>query len=345
MEALVNRLRSAARLMVPLLLLLATTGYAEPVADTSSKVVKAQLLATIDFIDAGVNSLNAVNSLLKKEAYRVKITSFNNPASSDLGFNLEQEVQVALKPLLDKARNADPQKFSSVVSSLLGNGAQQFANLAPVQSVFPTILGLVSNLTISERRINRSDLDSFQATVGRYFIQFQKLQTANAQFDGNIDRLNSRMHDLQFDLREYLLDLCDLLYPEVPRSTLRSLGDEELLLRYLSRDKLAARWKTKSAPARYPSDALKAAKDLSGNLQKLFTDYQKVYAENYQQVRAILNETRQLGKRVNLQQVDLSLKEVELLYTESRSTDALALRLGTLQERLRLLSASEQPHP
>ncbi|RYY39062.1 MAG: hypothetical protein EOO08_12370 [Chitinophagaceae bacterium] len=342
MEALVYRLRPAACLLVPLLLLLTTNAHATPPTDTSARAVKAQLLATIDFLDAGVNSLNAVNSLLKKEAYRVKITSFNNPASSDLGFNLEQEVQVALKPMLDKARNTDPQKFSSVVSSLLGTGVQQLSGVASVQSVFPTILGLVSNLTISEKRISRSDLDSFQSTVGRYFIQFQKLQTANAQFDGNIDRLSSRMHDLQFDLRAYLLDLCDVLYPEVPRSTLRALSEEELLLRYLSRDRLAARWKTKAAPSRYPSDALKSAKDLSGNLQKLFTDYQKVYAENYQQVRSILMETRQMGKRVNLQQIDLSLKEVELLYTESRSTDALALRLGTLQERLRLLSAAEQ---
>ncbi|MEJ7912445.1 MAG: hypothetical protein WKF70_04775, partial [Chitinophagaceae bacterium] len=41
-----------------------------------------QFLSTIDFLDASINSINSFNSLLKKEAYRIKITSFNNPTSS-----------------------------------------------------------------------------------------------------------------------------------------------------------------------------------------------------------------------------------------------------------------------
>jgi hypothetical protein len=44
-----------------------------------------QFISTIDFLDASINSINSFNSLLKKEAYRIKITSFNNPTSSDMG--------------------------------------------------------------------------------------------------------------------------------------------------------------------------------------------------------------------------------------------------------------------
>ncbi|WP_460570927.1 hypothetical protein [Flaviaesturariibacter terrae] len=339
--------RAVARLLAPaLLLLLFSNAVAQPRPDSLRKAAQQQLLYTVDFLDAAVNSLNAINSLLRKEAYRVRITSFNNPASSDLGFNLDQEVQTALKPLLDKTRSTDPQKFSSVVTSLLlGSGKSLLGNPGgSVTGVLPTLMSLVGNLAVQEKRITRDDLDSFLAVTGRYFAQFEKLHAANDSFEGSLGRLDTRMHDLQFDLREYELDLCALLYPDVPRASLRALSDEELLLRYLNRDRLAARWAAAPPPAtlRYPSDAIKTAKDLSGNLQKLFADYQKIYSENYQQVRGILNDTRQLGKRINTQQLDLSLKEVEELYTASRSSDGLGLRLGTLQERLRLLSAAEQ---
>ncbi len=58
-----------------------------------------KFLTSSDFLDAAINSINSLNSLVKKEAYRTKITSFNNPTSSDMGFNLENEIQTALKPL------------------------------------------------------------------------------------------------------------------------------------------------------------------------------------------------------------------------------------------------------
>ena len=41
-------------------------------------------------------------------------------------------------------------------------------------------------------------------------------------------------------------------------------------------------------------------------------------------------------------QVDASLKELEELYNESKSSDIISLRLNTLFERLKILSATEQ---
>ena len=38
-----------------------------------------------------------------------------------MGFNLQLEIQTALKPLLDKAKNVSPNKFMDVVGSLVGN--------------------------------------------------------------------------------------------------------------------------------------------------------------------------------------------------------------------------------
>jgi hypothetical protein len=155
--------------------------------------IQKQFLSTTDFLDAAINSLNSFNSLLKKEAYRIKITSFNNPTSSDMGFNLENEIQTALKPLLEKAKSTNTQKFSNVVSTLLGSQTKTGLGktLLSVSPVFPTLLGLVGNLTVTEKKITREDLDSFITATSKYFVQYEKLNQANNLLDQNIDRLNA----------------------------------------------------------------------------------------------------------------------------------------------------------
>lgn len=308
--------------------------------------ISKQFLSTIDFLDAATTSLNSFSSLLKKEAYRIKITSFNNPTSSDMGFNLEHEIQTALKPLLEKAKNTSPQKFSSIVSSIISSGSKSGLgkSLTSVSPVFPTLLSLVGNLAVGEKKITREDLDSFITVTSKYFVQYEKLNGANNVLDQNIDRLNTKMRDMQFDLKEYMLDMITLLYKGVQRTTLKNRSNEELLLTYLDRQKVEERWEQENLAEtiRYPSDGIKGAKDLAYNLQKLFNDYQKVYTENYGQIKIILQDAKKLGKNINVLQVDASLKEVEELYNESKVSDVLSIRLSTLFERLKNLTATEQ---
>lgn len=89
-------------------------------------------------------------------------------------------------------------------------------------------------------------------------------------------------------------------------------------------------------------DGIKNAKDIAYSLQKLFNEYQKVYTENYQQIRNILLESKNLGKNINLNQVSASVKDLEELYNDSKTSDVLSLRLTTLFERLKALVATEQ---
>jgi hypothetical protein len=142
-----------------------------------------------------------------------------------------------------------------------------------------------------------------------------------------------------------MFDMTGILYKNVPRGSIKSLSYEELFLKYLDRQKLEMQWEKElsaEATIRYPSDGIKGAKDLANNLQKLFNDYQKVYTDNYQQIRTILSDAKKLGKTINAGQVDASLKEVEALYNESKTSDVLSLRLATLFERLKSLTATEQ---
>lgn len=311
-----------------------------------------QFSATCDFLDAAINSLNSFNGLIKKENYRIKITSFNNPTSSDMGFSLENEIQSALKPLLAKAKSTNTTRFSQVVSALVSNQSKTTTSaVAKVATgfspVFSTLLSLVGNLTIQEKKITRDDLDSFVMATSKYFVQYEKLTQANILFDQNIERLNSRLKDLQFDIKEYMLDMITILNKTVQRNSLKNLNAEDLFLKYLDKERMVVVYSSynkndTNISIHYPTDGIKTAKDIAYNLQKVFNEYQKVYGDNYQQIRTILSESKTLGKNINTRQVDASLKELEELFNDSKNSDVLSLRLTTLFERLKTLSATEQ---
>jgi len=266
-----------------------------------------------------------------------------------MGFNLENEIQTALKPLLAKAKTTNINKFSQVVSSLVSNQSKTTTTkvVAGVNPIFSTLLGLVGTLTIQEKKITREDLDSFILATSKYFVQYEKLNQANILFDQNIEKLNSRLKDLQFDIKEYMLDMITILNRNIQRSQLKNSNTEELFLKYIDKGKLEAIFSSGvlddlNTSFRYPTDGIKTAKDIAYNLQKLFNEYQKVYGDNYQQIRSILLESKSLGKNINTRQIDASLKELEELYNESKNSDILGLRLNTLFERLKLLAATEQ---
>jgi hypothetical protein len=313
-----------------------------------------QFAATCDFLDAAINSLNSFNSLIKKENYRIKITSFNNPTSSDMGFSLENEIQTALKPLLAKAKTTNTTKFAQVVSSLVGNQSKPATSVTSaskvvtptINPIFSTLLSLVGTLTIQEKKITRDDLDSFINATSKYFVQYEKLNQANILFDQNVENLNNRLKDLQFDIKEYMLDMITILNRNIQRNSIKSQNTEELFLRYLDKEKMeeidSESSNDTSVAFRYPTDGIKSAKDIAYNLQKLFNEYQKVYGDNYQQIRSILSESKTLGKNINTKQLDASIKELEQLYNDSKDSDVLSLRLKTLFQRLELLAGTEQ---
>ena len=309
-----------------------------------------QFIAATDYADAAINSIAALNSLIKKENYRNKISSYNNPTSSDMGFNLQLEIQTALKPLLDKAKNVNPNKFMDVVGSLVGNQNNSVAkNIIPASGIFNTITSLVGNLTVTEKKITKNDLDSFMLSISKYFGQFEKLNRINQQFDISIDKLDSRLQELQVDLKDHLLDLISAYNASVQRNNLKQKNIEELFLKYLDKTSIdttianAFADENNNKQPYFPGDAIKTAKDITSTIQKIFVEYQKIYTANYNDIKNILQESKLLGKHINTKQVDNSLEELQGLYNDSKNADILNLRLNTLAERLKSLVNTEKP--
>lgn len=128
------------------------------VADLKLQIQKQQRVGydkftnTSLFLDAAISSANNLQTLISKESYRNKIASLNNPTSNELGFNLEMEIQNAMKPLLAKAKKTNTAKFSQVVGSFL-NAGKGGLSLFPAGNVFTSIVGMAGNLTVQEKNI------------------------------------------------------------------------------------------------------------------------------------------------------------------------------------------------
>ncbi|RYY86795.1 MAG: hypothetical protein EOO15_13520 [Chitinophagaceae bacterium] len=291
--------------------------------------------ATAALLDAALNSLNSLQSSVSKDNYRNRINALNNPASSELGFSLEGEIQAALQPILAKTRSVSSNRFSNVVGALLQG--QKNGGIP----LMPALGALVGNLAVQEKRVSREDLDSFLLRTARCFAPYEKLQQANDRFELEVTRLGGRLTELQFDIREYALDMVTLLHPGESRATLRQKTIEELLLQYLDGPVLDRLDTTRRLPA-YPLDGVKGAKEICNEVQKLFREYQKVYGDNYAEIRSIVQSARGLGRAGNVVSVDATLRELEVLYAESAQADVLNLRLSTLAGRLQALVLSVQ---
>src|SRR5688572_19429344 len=154
---------------------------------------RAGMLSIAYFIESSNNSVNSLNSLLKKDNYRNKITTLNNPTNNELGFSLKNEILIALQPILNKAKKTDTKKFKDVIENFLTNPEENGINAVkkylPALGIFSTVLSLVGNLVIAERTITREDLNKFIATIQQYFTQYEKLNLINEHFSTQLREL------------------------------------------------------------------------------------------------------------------------------------------------------------
>jgi hypothetical protein len=109
------------------------------------------------FLDAAMSNTNNLQSLISKESYRNKIVALNNPTSNELGFNLEMEIQNALKPLIAKTSKTNTSKLGQVVNSVMQIG-QTSLGLFPAGNVFTSLVSIVGNSTVQEKKLKKKTL-------------------------------------------------------------------------------------------------------------------------------------------------------------------------------------------
>src|SRR5437773_556006 len=92
MRTIISRVERTARII--LISTIPFSSHSQP--NSVKKEYKTAILSIAYFVESANNSINSLNGLLKKDNYRNKITTLNNPANNELGFNMRNEITAAL---------------------------------------------------------------------------------------------------------------------------------------------------------------------------------------------------------------------------------------------------------
>ena len=313
------------------------TLYAQP----PKRENKKNVLSIAYFIESANNSVNSLNGLLRKDNYRNKITSLNNPANNELGFNLKSEILTALRPLLAKAKKTDTKKFKEVVENFLNNpeenGIGSVKKYLPALGIFSTVLSLVGNLVVMEKTITQQDLNEFVNKIQQYFIQYEKLNMINEQFAQQLQDLLERAEEAREDLKEFLVECISMLNGGLTKQSLKEMQVEYLIQKYYDPQKLQA-WldtcQVNNDKILYPPDAPTSVKLLTSQIKKLQKEFESVYQENYSQLKELIASLKTAIPNLDQEQIAKTNSELDKLYSDSRQADLINLNINLVDERM-----------
>jgi len=305
---------------------------------------KASILSIAYFIESANNSINSLNGLLKKDNYRNKITTLNNPVNNELGFSLKNEILVALKPLLDKAKKTDKKKFGQVIENFLSNpeenGISSVKKYLPMLGLFSTVLSLVGNLVIIERNISTQDLNEFIAKVQKYFSQYEKLNSINEQFGAQLQKLVVRSEEIKEDLKEFLIDCIATMDKKISKQSIKEIQVEALIQRYYDPQKLQGWFDTCRVNMEegllYPSDASTSLKLLTAGIKRLQKEFESLYSDNYKQLKELIASLKNTIPDLDQEQLSKTNTELDRLYNDSRQADVINLNITQVDERMNM---------
>ena len=309
-----------------------------PVAKNS---YKQNVLSIAYFIESANNSVNSLNGLLKKDNYRNKITSLNNPANNELGFSLKNEISNALKPLLAKAKRTDSKKFKEVIENFLSNpeenGIGSVKKYLPALGIFSTVLSLVGNLVIVEKTITQHDLNEFVTKIQQYFIQYEKLNAINEQFAQDLQELLEKSDEAKEDIKEFLIECISMMNASLTKQSLKTMQVEFLIQKYYDPQKLQM-WLDTAHISHdkllYPPDAPTSVKLLTSQIKKLQKEFESVYQDNYSALKELIASLKTAIPNLDQEQIQKTNTELQKLYSDSRQADIINLNINLVDERM-----------
>ena len=311
----------------------------QPIA--SKKDNKPGILSIAYFIESANNSVNSLTSLLKKDNYRNRITTLNNPVNNELGFSLKGEILLALKPILDKVKKTDGGKFKDVIDNFLSkpeeNGIKSVKKYLPSIGIFTTILSLVGNLVIVEKSITKEDLDKFTDKVQKYFYQYERLNAINEKFGEQVAKLLERSDEIKVDLREFLVECIMTMNPATGKTILKEMPVEILMQKYYDPQKLQAWLDTcnnRYEGYLYPHDAPTSVKLIAAGIKRIQKEFETMYNENYGEMKELIASLKTTIPNLDENRLNKTSNEIELLYNESRQADVINFNIIQVNERM-----------
>lgn len=308
------------------------------------KDFKPGLLSVAYFIESANNSVNSLNSLLKKDNYRNKITTLNNPVNNELGFSLKNEILAALKPILDKVKKTDGGKFRDVIENFLNNpednGIKSVKKYMPSLGIFSTVLSLVGNLVIVEKSVTKEDLNKFMTKVQQYFSQYEKLNIINEQFSQQVEKLLEKSEEIKDDLKEFLVECITTMNKSVTKQSLKEISVEVLLQKYYDPQKLQSWLDTANISnegSLYPPDAPTSVKLITAGIKRIQKEFETIYNENYREMKELIASLKTTIPNIDQLQLSKTSNEIDQLYNESHQADVINLNITQVNERMNMV--------
>ncbi len=308
------------------------------------KDFKPGILSVSYFIESANNSVNSLTSLLKKDNYRNRITTLNNPVNNELGFSLKTEILAALKPILDKAKKTDGGKFRGVIENFLNhpedNGIKSVKKYLPSLGIFSTVLSLVGNLVIVEKSITKDDLEKFIVKVQQYFYQYEKLNDINEKFGEQVEKLLEKSEETKDDIKEFLIESITTLNKSISKQSLKGISVESLLLKYYDPQKLQT-WldtcSTQSDGSLYPPDAPTSVKLITTSIKRIQKEFEGIYNENYREMKELIASLKTSIPNLDQNQLSKTSSEIDQLYNDSKQADMINLNITQVNERMNMV--------
>lgn len=305
------------------------------------------ILSVAYFIESANNSVNSLTSLLKKDNYRNKITTLNNPVNNELGFSLKNEILTALKPILDKAKKTNSGKFKAVIENFLNNpeenGIKAVKKYLPSLGIFSTVLSLVGNLVIAERSITTEDLNKFITKVQQYFYQYERLNAINEQFSDRVENLLEKSEEIKVDLKDFLTECITTMNKSITRQSLKNIPVEVLLQKYYDPQKLQVWLDTcliRQEGSLYPPDAPTSVKLITSSIKRIQKEFESIYFENYGEMTELIASLKTTIPNLDQNQLNKTSAEIEQLYNDSRQADVINLNITRVNERMNIVCST-----
>lgn len=305
---------------------------------------KNRIILTSEFVYVANVSLNSIRQFDATATYLSKISSLNNPANTDLGFSLTEEVDNILKKNIvkgnKKINGASSDKFMSFMTNIIESPITDgFASAVPVVGAIRSVIDIVIGTAIQGKDVSLQDVSKVKEGLKVYIEHYEGLAGAQEKFDQNLANLSIRTHALTELLNVYTVERINTLAPNTVKSS-DTLGLTALINKHYTTREVQAKIEAiiQGNPTAfeshlvnhqlfYPEYALNQAKFIRDEVESLREQYILTFRAYQRSLEEVLNNSRKIGNENDINSIIAELNKrlatVEKNFNESVNVESV----------------------
>lgn len=305
---------------------------------------KNKIVNTSEFVYVANVSLNAIRQFDATATYLNKISSLNNPANTDLGFSLKEEVNTILAKNIvkgsKKLNGAPSDKFMSFMSNIIESPITDgFASAVPVVGAIRSVIDIVIGTAVQGKDVSLDDVSRLKGSLKVYIEHYEGLALAQEKFDQNLSNLSIRTHALTELLNVYTAERVNTLTPNTIQPS-DTTGLTAIINKYYTPKEVSEKVESIIQPNPtayerhlvnhrlfYPDYALNQAKFIKDEIESLREEYLLTFKTYQRSLEEVLNKSRKIGdeKEINktIAELNRRLATVEKNFNESINVESV----------------------